>query len=202
MRAHGEIAAAAHRGEKRTLRRDARVGLRVIQRGADGFDPRIILTNLNADGRLSDAGQHLAERERRGRKPRRNVRPHEPSIRGDVHLKTAQPGRGENRGVEVGLLGDLPQPRPDIAANLDDAQVRPMLANLRRAPRAAGRDDCAVRQPREVERGTIAAPPRVYRSTEIGSRHDVLNVAIDQHVADILARRHRTELQARRKLRW
>ena len=64
--------------------------------------------------------------------------PCQTSAGGDLEMKPAQSGGGQDRGVDPGLARQFLQAGVDIAANFHHLEIRPQRQNLRFAPRAAG----------------------------------------------------------------
>jgi len=120
--------------DERPLCCDACGGVGVVQFHQQFARPRIVLATLQRQRPLPRGRQHLVggEREHAGRveQPR-----------------TVQPRVGENNGVEL-VVGQLPQPRVDVAADQLDAKIRTTRQQLGTTTQAACADARALRQPR------------------------------------------------------
>jgi hypothetical protein len=121
----------------------------VVDRREQGRDGIVAEALLDADGALGDGGQHLVGLDRGA---------------GDrVHAEAAQAGHGEEGGAGD-ALGELAHPGLDVAAELDDREVRPAVAQLGAAAQAGGADDGAGGRVASV------AAPSVTKASRTSSR--------------------------------
>ena len=121
--ADGQGAIAGKEALQFALRADGDHGGRMIdrgQRGADFFSSR---DDLQRDGSLANRRQEL--RGQRGNVETETFQFERP--RREVEIEALQPGLCKDDGIHVRSRAEFAQARGDIAAPLDDFQIRPGL---------------------------------------------------------------------------
>ena len=148
---------------------------------------RSALTHAVASRSISLASVSGASAPGRPPAPARPGRPREPArqaLRRPPSVPAAQPCHRQHKRVVL-ALGELAQPRVDVAADGHDLDVVAQRADLGRAAQAAG----ARRAPRRQRRERRCAADRVARIGPLGNRHEL--EALGKLGRNILGRMHR-----------
>ena len=156
----------------------------MIQPLAELGDALVVFADLDADRALANARQHFAGFDDRRAGAIWHGVALEQTVLADSEVEPAQPGVGQNGGVDLRVNGEFVEARGDVAANLDDVPVGPQPEQLRFAARAAGGDGEVGRQLGNRQAGGKAAT--------------VGGVAIEQDFARVFALGDRAEREAGR----